>query len=373
MKLPHIPILRSGIPYKSLDTVSIRDHRNSQVLAHLSQANPGLIRRDLIKRTNSSNSLQNLPCTRILEICIKAAEIFSNASLPMGTGDLTQSPEEYVIFLSATSGLPHKLCRRNMEKIHNVLREMPKIINGLTRNLDLEILNRRVINENGLNLCYYPITQALAAVLPSNSPGVNSLWLPAIALKIPVIIKPGSEEPWTPWRIIQALLAAGCPKEMFGFYPTTHDGAEAIIDCCGRSMIFGDQSTLERYTSKPNINVHGPGFSKIVIGEDQIGQWPEFIDLLTESVAANSGRSCINTSTIIVPGYGREIADALAQKLITIYPQALSDQQSKLSAFPNAVTAESIDLAITKSLQNSDIIDVTAQIPEPTTHYSAER
>ena len=57
--------------------------------------------------------------------------------------------------------------------------------------------------------------------MPSNSPAVNSLWLPAIALKIPVMIKPGREEPWTPYRLIQAFIAAGCPAEAFGFYPTT--------------------------------------------------------------------------------------------------------------------------------------------------------
>jgi hypothetical protein len=37
-------------------------------------------------------------------------------------------------------------------------------------------------------------------------------------LKIPVILKPGKDEPWTAYRLIQALIASGCPADAFGFY-----------------------------------------------------------------------------------------------------------------------------------------------------------
>ena len=59
---------------------------------------------------------------------------------------------------------------------------------------------------------------------------MNSLWIPAISLKTPVVIKPGKEEPWTPYRLIQAFIAAGVPAEAFGFYPTDHDGAATILN-----------------------------------------------------------------------------------------------------------------------------------------------
>ena len=63
----------------------------------------------------------------------------------------------------------------------------------------------------GHALSYYPRGEALGVVLPSNSPGVHSLWVPAIALKMPLVLKPGSAEPWTPFRMIQALIKAGVP------------------------------------------------------------------------------------------------------------------------------------------------------------------
>ena len=116
--------------------------------------------------------------------------------------------------------------------------------------------------------------------MPSNSPAVNSLWLPAIALKTPVIIKPGREEPWTPFRLIQAFIAAGAPPDAFGFYPTDHEGSGEVMKLCGRALIFGDAGTVAQYRDNPRFSVHGPGFSKILIGNDEIENWPQYIDLI---------------------------------------------------------------------------------------------
>jgi hypothetical protein len=106
------------------------------------------------------------------------------AALPLGEGQ-TQSPQEYVEALSATSGLPHALVRRNMTKIHQVFTEMPTILRGLTRGMDLNIIDQGSGEQAGVPVSYFAVTDALGVVLPSNSPGVNSLWMPAVALKIP--------------------------------------------------------------------------------------------------------------------------------------------------------------------------------------------
>ena len=53
---------------------------------------------------------------------------------------------------------------------------------------------------------YQATAPVVGMVLPSNSPGVHSLWLPIIPLQIGLVLKPGPQEPWTPWRMAQALL-----------------------------------------------------------------------------------------------------------------------------------------------------------------------
>ena len=131
--------------------------------------------------------------------------------------------------LSATTGMPHVLVRRNMEKIASVLAEMPTVLRGLTRGLDLSILDSGHGEHDGHAISYYPRTQALGVVLPSNSPGVHSLWVPAIPLKTPLVLKPGSAEPWTPYRLIQAFIKAGVPAEAFSYYPADHAGAGEIL------------------------------------------------------------------------------------------------------------------------------------------------
>ena len=103
-------------------------------------------------------------------------------------------------------------------------------------------------------------------------------------------------------------LWAGCPPEAFSFYPTDHEGSGAVLESCGRALVFGDVSTVERYAGNPGVEVHGPGWSKIVIGEDVIERWPEFVDLMVASIAENGGRSCVNASAILVPRRADEIA-----------------------------------------------------------------
>ena len=318
--LPHLPALRRGKPYASLDQVTVNDCRTGEALARLSQVNAGVIRKDLARISEARSALKQLSCDRLLEICRQAAGLFLNETLPLGDQGHTQTPQQYVETLSATSGLPFVMVRRNMEKIATALLQMRTILNSLTRGLDLGILDRGLGEQAGARISFYAAAPCLGLVMPSNSPGVNSLWLPAIPLKTPVILKPGREEPWTPWRIIQALIAAGCPAEAFGFYPTDHEGAAEILRGCGRALVFGDKSTTAPYANNPAIQVHGPGLSKILIGEDQIERWPEFIDLMVASIADNGGRSCINASAVVVPKYAAEIADALAQKLGPVAP-----------------------------------------------------
>lgn len=360
-KIPHLPALRRGKSYESLDTIEVRDHRTGDVMATVSLVNAGVIRRDLQRLEDSRAALKGLTVRQLLEICHKAGDLFLNATLPLGTGNRTQSAQVYIETLSATSGLPHVMVRRNMAKIHQALVNMKTVLNGLTRGLDLGIIDRGYGEQFGTQISYFPTTNALGLVMPSNSPAVNSLWLPAIPLKIPVIIKPGRDEPWTPFRLIQAFIAAGCPAEAFGFYPTDHEGAAAILKSCGRAVLFGDEQTTRQYAGNPALEIHGPGFSKILIGEDQIESWRDYLGLMVSSIADNGGRSCVNASAIVVPKYGAEIADALARELGPVAPIKADDENARLSGFANPKMAEAIDQAIEAGLQSAGAIDVTAR------------
>ena len=359
--VPHLPALRLGRTYESLDKVEVKDHRTGEVRAVVSQVNGGIVRRDLARLGESRAALKKFTVVELIEMSARAGELFLNGTLPLGDRGHTQSADEYVATLSATSGLPHVMVRRNMAKIHYALTHLREVLNGLSRGLDLAILDCGWGEQFGTRLSFCPTTRALGLVMPSNSPAVNSLWLPALALKTPVVIKPGKEEPWTPYRLIQAFLAAGVPAAAFGFYPTDHEGAATILNQCGRALIFGDKSTTAQYANNPAIQIHGPGWSKILIGEDCIEQWRDYLEVMVSSISDNGGRSCINASAVVVPRYAAEIADALARELGPVQPTRPEDPAARLSGFANPKMADFIDAQIEEGLRTPGAEDVTAR------------
>jgi acyl-CoA reductase-like NAD-dependent aldehyde dehydrogenase len=357
----HLPILRHGVPYRSLDVVRVPHHRTREPFVEISQANAGLIRRDLraASQEASRRALTAVPVRELLTMCARAAEVFEGETLPVG--DRSQTPEDYVRQVSATTGMPYVLVRRNMRKIASVLTEMPAILRGLTRGLDLTILDSGLGEHGGHAISYYPRTQALGVVLPSNSPGVHSLWVPAIPLKMPLVLKPGSAEPWTPFRLIEALNKAGVPAAAFSYYPADHAGAGEIVRRTGRSMFFGDVSAVGAYEGDPRVELHGPGYSKILVGEDRIDDWASHVELMSASIADNGGRSCVNASGVWVPAAGGEaIAESLAATLAQIVPRATDDERAVLAPFADPRVAERISRQIDAGLQTPGARDVTA-------------
>lgn len=359
--VPHLPVLRLGRNYESLDKFEVKDHKTGEVKAVLSNVNAGIVRRDLAKIESARAALKKFTCAELMEMSAKAGDHFLNGTLPLGDQGHTQSAQQYIETLSCTSGLPWNMVQRNMAKIHFALTNMKFVLNGLSRGLDLGILDRGTGEQFGTNLSYFPTCNALGLVMPSNSPAVNSLWIPAISLKTPVIIKPGKEEPWTPFRLIQAFIAAGVPAEAFGFYPTDHEGAGEILKSTGRALIFGDKNTMAQYANNPAIQLHGPGWSKFLIGDDCIEHWPDYIDVIAGAISDNGGRSCINASAVVVPKYAAEIADALARKLGPFTPTGAEDPNARLSGFANLKMADFIDTQIDDALKTPGATDVTAK------------
>ncbi|HYP26497.1 MAG TPA: aldehyde dehydrogenase family protein [Blastocatellia bacterium] len=354
----HIPILRKGKPYRSLDVAKVPHHRTRETFVEISQANAGLIRRDLLDQGASRAALERFSSAELLDLCRKAADHFMSGTLPLGGDD--QTPEDYVRHVSATTGLPFVMARKNMEKIRGVLAEMESVLSGLTRGLDLRVLDAGYGAPGGHALSFFPRTQSLGVVLPSNSPGVHSLWVPAVALKTPLVLRPGSAEPWTPYRIIQAFIRAGVPGEAFSYYPSDHAGAGEILRHCGRGMIFGDSSSTGKWKGDPRIEIHGPGYSKVIIGEDAIDDWREYLDVMVSSIVENGGRSCVNASAVWVPRHGKEIAEALAERLARIEPRPPDDDNAQLAPFADAGVASRISQMVENGLKEPGARDVTA-------------
>src|ERR1035441_8644830 len=162
--LPHLPALRHGKPYASLDQWPVKSGSTGDALARLSQVNAGIIRKDLARISEARSALKELSCDRLLEICQQASGIFLNETLPLGDQGHTQTPQQYVETLSATSGLPFVMVRRNMEKIAMALVQMRTILNSLTRGLDLTIIDHGLGQQADARISFYAAAPCLGLV-----------------------------------------------------------------------------------------------------------------------------------------------------------------------------------------------------------------
>ena len=355
----HFPVLRWGSPYKSLEIDTVVHFATGEPVAEVSQANPGLIARDMRKGARAREVLREVPTVELLGMVKKAAELFSSAELPLGDG--SQTADEFVRQQSATTGLPEHMCRMNMEKLRYVLDHLDKILLSLTRGLDPTILSRGYGEEDGVMRSYQATTPVLGMVLPSNSPGVHSLWLPIIPLQIGLVLKPGPQEPWTPWRMTQAFFEAGVPREAISVYPGLGPVGAAVLNHCPRSLIFGGAATVEQYAGNPSVQVHGPGFSKILVGDDIVDDWEPHLDLMVDSVLVNSGRGCINCSGIWASRNTSEIATALAERLGAVRPLPPEDPEAALAAFTVPGQAKAISADIDGLVAEAGVEEVTAK------------
>ncbi|MEO7156402.1 MAG: aldehyde dehydrogenase family protein [Vicinamibacterales bacterium] len=361
----HLPILRWGVPYRSVNQVMTPHFRTREPFVSMSQANLGLIRRDLLKQGEARALLQRIPVADLVAMAGRAAEHFVTDTLPLDpeTGT-TQTPQQYIEQVSATTGMPFSNVRRNMLKVHGVLSKVEEVLAGLTRGVDLSVLDAGYGMVNGQMLSFFARCDAMGVVLPSNSPGVHSLWAPATVLKMPLVLKPGSAEPWTPLRIVNAWVKAGAPAAAFGYYPTDHAGGNEILRSTGRGMVFGDVGSTKRWKADGRVEVHGPGYSKVVIGPDLADQWEQYLDVIAESISNNGGRSCVNASGVWVTRHADAIAEALAKKLAGVIPRASDDAEATLAPFADPDTAKRISATIDGDMagEGGSARDVSASV-----------
>src|SRR2546422_4889101 len=150
----HLPVLRWGQPYTSMDVDPVVHFATGEPIAKVSRANAGLIQRDMRKAQRARDVLREFSIDDLITRAARAGELYMNATLPIGDG--TQTPDEFVRAQSASTGMPEVMCRANMKKNAFVLAEMRAILTSLTRGLPFDILSRGHGEERGVSVSYQP-------------------------------------------------------------------------------------------------------------------------------------------------------------------------------------------------------------------------
>jgi acyl-CoA reductase-like NAD-dependent aldehyde dehydrogenase len=126
-------------------------------------------------------------------------------------------------------------------------------------------------------------------------------------------------------------------------------------------MVFGDAASTRPWLADPRVEVHGPGYSKVLLGPDAASEWAKHLEVMVSSVVENGGRSCVNASGVWTTARGREIAEALAQRLAAIVPRAEDDPAAQLAPFADPGVARRISATIDRDLEVPGAEDVTAR------------
>ena len=174
-----------------------------------------------------------------------------------------------------------------------------------------------------------------------------------------LVLKPGPQEPWTPYRMMAAFTAAGVPKEAFSMYPGGAEAGAALLAAADRSMIFGGTATVDQYKGNSRVQAHGPGFSKILLGDDCVDEWEKYLDLIVESIYINSGRGCINCSGVWASRHTKEIAQAIAEKIGPIEAKPPTDPDAGLAAFTVPGMGAAVWGMIEADLREEGVTDMT--------------
>src|SRR5437660_998516 len=135
-----IPALRLGQSYTSLEKATLVHHATGEPVAEVSQVTGSAIGRDLAKVAAARKQLARIPVGDLFGMYARASDLFLNGTLHCG--DAEQTFDDYLRCLSATTGSPVVLCRRNAEKVAFVLKNVETVLSGLTRGLDLLFLDK---------------------------------------------------------------------------------------------------------------------------------------------------------------------------------------------------------------------------------------
>lgn len=343
-----IPIKKLGKMGERFDVtagaVSLRRFDTGDVLASLGQSVGGEITLDMRKYRGTS-PFSGMDLDEVQRILSKAADQFMNGTLDIAGG--RQSPDEFVTITSLTTGTPEVIVRRGMEKCAKALRQVRDILRGLASHSDLGI-DFEDFWKAGTHGNYSLHRKVLGALLPNNAIGVHTLWLALIPLLRGLVLKPGTNGVWVVLRLYRALVQAGVPEEFFGFYPTDSSGLQGIVTA-DAAMVFGGWDTLKKAKGNPKVEGHGPGFSKIVIGDDMIHDVLQNWDskweaLFIESIdGGNSGRSCLCASGIWCSD--KNAADEIAARLALALNRRfvirkMTDPEANLTAFTGSGDAQ---------------------------------
>ncbi|MFE6719664.1 aldehyde dehydrogenase family protein [Streptomyces albidoflavus] len=193
--------------------------------------------------------------------------------------------------------------------------------------------------------------EVLCVNAPGNHPAVHAGWLEALALGYRVAVRPSRREPLTPYRLVTALRDAGFRDDEVMLLPTEHTVAEELVRGGDLALVYGGDETVRRYRGDPRVLTQGPGRSKILLHGES---WRTALETVVDSVSAEGGAACVNTTAVFVDGDPAPVAEALAERLSGLRGLPPEDEKAELPVHP-AAAARALERRFTASVGDARV------------------
>lgn len=351
-----IPLIRGSLPpYETIERQSVASY-TGEIIAETSLA-PSFVLTEANRRSarNGFDAMRALEMEDLLATFRRAARIFAEDSV----GGL--DPEDYARITTLSTGLPITVVRkRGLEFLSQNLRTIQRIIEAQSPDGSHNTYDTYFSRRQGVGFGFVPTGRNLAVVLPSNHPSVNVIWLIALAMKYPQLIRPSLDDLFTPLRLVLSLYKAGLPEDSLFFLPCEHFGAAQLATLSTKSVIFGGEEVARQYKNAERTRVFGPGRSKIVIGRDLAEDIELATDIVVQSMMLDGGRGCVNASSVITPSNAEKLAYRVAEQVSRVKVLDPLDPQAQLPAVKNLGVAESLRRIVEQGAA-SEARDITAR------------
>ncbi|MFE6334313.1 aldehyde dehydrogenase family protein [Streptomyces sp. NPDC057798] len=299
-----IPVLRDGEERESRDTRVLHDVSGAP-LAEVHEA-PALVTRMTVKAMRQAPPMT---LDKRLAVLAEAGRLFAEATLG------GQTPEQYCRVQALASGVPIPVARRTLDRLRNDCRDLG------------EVTRRQIPSGAGRTARWVRRGSVFGVVAPSNHPATHGAWLQAIAMGYRVVVRPGTRDPFTPLRLVRALLAAGIEPGWISLLPGSHASANALVEAADLALVYGSEETVARLRGNDRVLVRGPGRSKILV-DGPAGE--ETLDHLVAEIAADGGVRCTNATAVLTSGDHRALAQELAKRLSRLAPHPVTDDRAVL-------------------------------------------
>lgn len=345
-----IPAIIMGKEKHSCDELGIYDYKGNEL--DKIEIIPSIML--TYKLQEQKESYREASSEKLLEIIKAAGTILMNEIINK------ESVEDYYLKYSLSTGLPYSVGVNGLRAISEKMINIEKIVKSEVPKGQIGCLDTGLVEEEYNKLAVAKEGQLLGVIAPSNHPAVHISWITALALKYSVVVKPGRDDPYTPMRIVRALIIAGINPHLLSVIPMEHHYIKSFIKTCDKTIVYGNKETVKLFDEQKIIS-RSEGNSKVFISMSEGYEEEEALSIAFNSVLHDGGKRCTNASMIVVKGgSARDFAYKLAKKFSQVKIMDPTDEKAMVGCFKDLQLASKLNDFIDNNLGDAE--DVTLSL-----------